>query len=220
MTSQEIPRATRANVSQYLLPGEKSVVIFRKHPAVLIRPVCQLLACSSAVGVALNVADVIPGGDELLAFVGTIFVLSSYFLVRSTIQWWHALFVVTHSRVIFVDWRKRRKLTVISVAQVTDLNWTRSFTARLFGYGCLEFITSGNSRVAWRADHIPYPGQVFLELVGIILPEEGAPAPDWPATSNPFWVIGWARDRFHALGARRARLARQARRHRRIPGLR
>jgi hypothetical protein len=184
MASQVIPRARHAMVTQYLLPGEKPVITFRKHPCVLVPPVLLLAAC--LIAVALSAADVIPGGAEVLGFLSALFVVSLCFLARAAFRWWRAFFVVSRSRVIFINWRKLRELTFVSAPQVTDLKFSRSVTARLIGYGRMEFKTSGNSQVVWRANHIPFPEQVYLEVAGLLFPEGGVPAPVWPAMRKRF----------------------------------
>jgi hypothetical protein len=158
---------TPAEVIPYLLPIEKHVISVRKHPAVLTLPAC--LPVADVTAFALCAAGVIPGGTAALAVLGTLFAPFCYFLYRSVLAWWHAFFVVTNSRLILINWQRKRRMAFIPIEDAREMTYIRTLPSRIIGYGSFMLKMSGPHAAASKISYLPYPEQLYLEVTALVL---------------------------------------------------
>lgn len=163
-----------AKINKYLLPHERQVISVHQHPAVLIRPVLEVLAGLIIAG-WLTIA--IAHGNKAAVLV--IWILWAIVLLRllwKVYEWSENYFVITSQRLLMSEGFLTHKVNMMPLAKVTDMSFQRSAMGRLLGYG--EFIveSAGQNQALRIVDHLPYPEQLYLEVCGLIFKdnEEGA----------------------------------------------
>jgi len=162
--------AVPAGVNKYLLPHERQVVSVHQHPAVLIRPILEVL-----IGLAIAgwVSSSIAHGNNTAMLV--IWVLWALLLLRlswKVFDWSENYFVITSQRLLLSEGFFTHKVNMMPLAKVTDMSFQRSAMGRLLGYG--EFIveSAGQDQSLRNVDHLPYPEQLYLEVCGLIFKEK------------------------------------------------
>jgi membrane protein YdbS with pleckstrin-like domain len=158
------------NINKYLLPHERQVISVHQHPAVLIRPIIEVLIGLAIAGWA---SSLIAHGNDTVILV--IWILWSILLLRlfwKVFEWSENYFVVTSQRLLLSEGFLTRTVKMMPLAKVTDMSFQRSAMGRLFGYG--EFIveSAGQNQALRNVDHLPYPEQLYLEVCGLIFEEK------------------------------------------------
>jgi membrane protein YdbS with pleckstrin-like domain len=154
------------SVNKYLLPHERQVNTVRQHPAVLIRPIAEVL-----VGLALAgfLTDAAAHGNN--AVILAIWVLWAALLVRLGLKVWEwsvNYFVVTSQRMLLAKGIVTRKVNMMPLGKVTDMSFQRSTLGRVLGYGEFILESAGQDQALRIVDHLPYPEQLYLEVCGLI----------------------------------------------------
>lgn len=161
-------------VNQYLLPHEYQVITVRKARAVLIGPAAALLA--GLIAAALISLTIASGSGIAVLVVWALWgVLLLWFAVRYA-EWAVNYFVVTSQRMLLISGIVNRQVGMMPLTKVNDMRFERSVWGRLLGYGSFVVETAGEQQVLRSIDFVPYPEQLYLEVVGLIFPskdEEG-----------------------------------------------
>ncbi|MBO0805643.1 MAG: PH domain-containing protein [Nocardiopsaceae bacterium] len=162
-----IPNETvPASVYKHLLPHETSVLTVRFHPAVLIRPVAEVLGGLALAGL-LSTTIASPYGIAVLIIWILWLVLVGRLLVK-IYAWLEDYFVVTSQRVLLATGIFNRTVNMMPLTKVTDMSFRRSAMGRLLGYGEFVVESAGQDQALRRVDHLPYPEQLYLEVCGLI----------------------------------------------------
>jgi len=153
-----------ASVNKYLLPHERQVITVHQHPAVLIRPIFEVL-----VGLAIAgwLSNAVHNGIALLviwALWGLLFLR----LAVKAYEWNETYFVVTSQRFLLATGLVVKKVNMMPLAKVTDMSFQRSSMGRILGYGEFILESAGQDQALNRVDHLPYPEQLYLEVCGLI----------------------------------------------------
>jgi len=108
-------------------------------------------------------------GDVLLA-VWFAWGLLLLWLAGKTINWLVSYYIVTSDRILVISGVLAHDVAMIPFAQLININFERSTLGRLLGYG--SFILDVDDQVVpvWRINFLPYPEQVYLEILSIVLP--------------------------------------------------
>jgi uncharacterized membrane protein YdbT with pleckstrin-like domain len=160
-----------ASVNRYLLPHERQVITVHQHPAVLIRPIFEVLAGLALAG-WLTVAFAKNNGVAVLI----IWILWGILLLRlviKVIEWGETYFVVTSQRFLLATGLIRRQVKMMPLAKVTDMSFERSAWGRILGYGEFILESAGQNQALDRVNHLPYPEQLYLEVCGLIFKDTG-----------------------------------------------
>jgi len=167
VTSQTVP----SRVYRHMLPKEINVVTTRFHPAVLIRPVAEVLG-GLALASLLSVTVAKSNGLAMLVIWLVFLVLAVRFSVK-IYEWLDNYFVVTNKRLILATGILTRNVNMMPINKVTDMSFRRSPMGQLLGYG--EFIveSAGQNQALQRVDHLPYPEQLYLEVCNVLFPDKG-----------------------------------------------
>jgi uncharacterized membrane protein YdbT with pleckstrin-like domain len=165
-----------ASVYKHLLPHERQVITVRFHPAVLIRPVAEVLGGLALAGF-LSTTVARTNGTAMLV----IWLLWLILVIRLLIKIWEWLedyFVVTSQRLLLATGIFTRTVNMMPLGKVTDMSFKRSTMGRILGYG--EFIveSAGQDQALRRVDHLPYPEQLYLEVCGLIFKAEKGDSDD------------------------------------------
>ena len=167
-----IPNETvPASVYKHLLPHERQVITVRFHPAVLIRPVAEVLGGLALAG--LLSTTVARGNGIVMLIIWVAWLVLVGRLLLRVWCWLEDYFVVTSQRLLLATGIITRNINMMPLGKVTDMSFRRSTMGRLLGYG--EFIveSAGQDQALRRVDHLPYPEQLYLEVCGLIFKDKG-----------------------------------------------
>jgi membrane protein YdbS with pleckstrin-like domain len=164
-----------ASVNRYLLPHERQVISVHQHPAVLIRPIFEVLAGLALAGWISN-AFTHENGYALLA-VWLLWGLLLLRLIWKVTDWAFTYFVITSQRLLLTKGFLKTKVDMMPLTKVTDMSFNRSPTGQLVGFG--EFIveSAGQDQALRHIEYLPYPEQLYLEVCGLIFKDTEA-SPD------------------------------------------
>ena len=158
-----------ASVNKYLLPHERQVISVHQHPAVLIRPIFEVLLGLAIAGWLSNSAA--HGNGTVILVIWILWGLLLLRLVWKVIDWSLNYFVITSQRLLLSKGFPTRKVNMMPLAKVTDMSFQRSPMGQILGYG--EFIveSAGQDQALRNVDHLPYPEQLYLEVCALIFKE-------------------------------------------------
>ena len=160
-----------ASVNRYLLPHERQVITVHQHPAILIRPIFEVLIGLAIAG-WLTVAFAKNNGTAVL-IIWILWGLVFLRLVWKVLEWGETYFVVTSQRFLLATGLVTRKVNMMPLAKVTDMSFQRSAMGRLLGYGEFILESAGQDQALTNVDHLPYPEQLYLEVCGLIFKDTG-----------------------------------------------
>ena len=159
-----------ASVNRYLLPHERQVITVHQHPAVLIRPIFEVLIGLAIAG-WLTVAFAKNNSVAVLV-IWIIWGLLFLRLVIKVIEWGETYFVVTSQRFLLATGLVTRKVNMMPLAKVTDMTFQRSPMGRLLGFGEFILESAGQDPALTNVDYLPYPEQLYLEVCGLIFKDK------------------------------------------------
>ena len=154
-------------MNRYLLPHEHQVITVRKHPAVLAAPVGLTLGGLVLAGV---LSASVPSSSGLELVIWGAWAVLLVYLIWRVAEWSDGYFVVTSRRILQTSGVLNKKLAMMPLSKVTDMSFQRSAVGRLFGYGQFIVESAGQDQAMRTLDHIPYPEQLYLEVIGLIFP--------------------------------------------------
>jgi uncharacterized membrane protein YdbT with pleckstrin-like domain len=159
-----------ASVNRFLLPHERQVITVHQHPAILIRPIFEVL-----IGLAIAgwLSNSIANGNGTAILV--IWILWGLVLLRLAIkvwEWVETYFVVTSQRFVLASGIVTRNVNMMPLAKVTDMTFQRSALGRILGYGKFILESAGQDQALTNVDYLPYPEQLYLEVCGLIFKDQ------------------------------------------------
>lgn len=160
-----------ASVNRFLLPHERQVITVHMHPAVLIRPIFEVLVGLAIAG-WLTVAVAKDNGLAVL-IIWILWGLVFLHLVIKVLEWVETYFVVTSQRFLLATGLITRQVKMMPLAKVTDMTFERSAWGRILGYGEFIIESAGQNQALERVKHLPYPEQLYLEVCGLIFKDTG-----------------------------------------------
>jgi uncharacterized membrane protein YdbT with pleckstrin-like domain len=159
-----------ASVNRYLLPHERQVITVHQHPAILIRPIFEVLIGLAIAGWLSN--SVANGNSTAILVIWVLWGLILLRLVIKVWEWVETYFVVTSQRFLLASGIVTRKVNMMPLAKVTDMSFQRSAMGRLLGYGEFILESAGQDQALTKVDHLPYPEQLYLEVCGLIFKDK------------------------------------------------
>ena len=165
-----------ASVNRYLLPHERQVITVHKHPAVLIRPIFEVLIGLAIAGWLSN--SVAHGNGTVILVIWILWALLLIRLGIKILDWSVDYFVVTSQRFVLATGVITRKVNMMPLTKVTDMSFQRTTLGRILGYGEFILESAGQDQALRVVDHIPYPEQLYLEVCGLIFKDKEDSADD------------------------------------------
>jgi hypothetical protein len=144
-----------ASVNRYLLPNEKQVITVRRRPAALLLPAAEGVG-GLAVALIINSALVNDLAVRVAVWAGAAFLAN----------WSIEFFVVTSRRVLILYGFRHRTVETTPLTSMKDVTFDRSILGHMLGYGTF-YLSSGNRKQVLM-DYVPYPEQLYLEIMGLI----------------------------------------------------
>ncbi|PSK95473.1 PH (Pleckstrin Homology) domain-containing protein [Murinocardiopsis flavida] len=160
--------AAPASVNRYLLPHEQQVITMRRHPAILMGPVGIVLVSLIGAGILSNTG--MAASATTLAVIWWIWLLVLVWFVWRVAEWSVDYFVITSARLLLTTGLITRQVNMMPLGKVTDMRFERSLVGRLIGYGTFVMESAGQDQALSRINYVPYPEQLYLEVVGLIFP--------------------------------------------------
>ena len=159
-----------ASVNRYLLPHERQVITVHQHPAVLIRPIFEVLIGLVIAGWLTSA--IVHGNTAVLWFIWGLWGLLLVRMAVKIFEWSVNYFVVTSQRLLLLSGIVLRKVNMMPLSKVTDMSFQRSATGRLLGFG--EFIveSAGQEQALSNVKYLPYPEQLYLEVCGLLFKDK------------------------------------------------
>ena len=159
-----------AKINRYLLPHERQVITVHQHPAVLIRPIFELLVGLAIAGWLTN--SVAHGNGTVILVIWILWLLVLLRTGVKVFEWNENYFVVTSQRMLLSTGLVTKKVNMMPLAKVTDMSFQRSTLGRILGYGEFILESAGQDQALRIVDHLPYPEQLYLEVCGLIFKDK------------------------------------------------
>ena len=161
--------AVPARINRYLLPHEHQVISVHQHPAVLTRPVFEVL-----IGLAIAAwmsASIAHDNQTVILVIWILWAVLLLRLLWKIYDWSENYFVITSQRLLLSQGFFTRKVNMMPLSKVTDMSFQRSAMGQLLGYGEFIIESAGQDQALRNVDHLPYPEQLYLEVCGLIFKE-------------------------------------------------
>jgi membrane protein YdbS with pleckstrin-like domain len=155
------------SVNKYLLPGERQVITVRSHPAVLMPSVGA--ATGGFIAAAVLTGTVSLSGEATL-IMWLVWALLAVYALLKTFVWSVGYFVVTSQRMLVAKGVFTRDVAMIPNSRVENLRFSRTTTGRILGYGHFTIAPVGQDPALRKIRFMPYPEQLYLEIMGLLLP--------------------------------------------------
>jgi uncharacterized membrane protein YdbT with pleckstrin-like domain len=155
-----------ASVNRYLLPHERQVITVHQHPAILIRPIFEVLVGLAIAGWLSN--SIAHGNGVVILIIWVLWGILCLRLAVKVFEWAKTYFVVTSQRFILATGVITRKVNMMPLTKVTDMSFQRSGWGRILGYGEFVLESAGQDQALSNIDYVPYPEQLYLEVCGLI----------------------------------------------------
>ncbi|WP_113705164.1 PH domain-containing protein [Nonomuraea lactucae] len=160
-----------ASVNRYLLPDEQQVIMVRRHPAVLLRPVAEVFGGLILAGLLSKFLGE-SGGGTALVVVWWLWLLLLIRFVWKVAEWSVDYFVVTSKRMLLTTGLITRKVAMMPLTKVTDMSFKRSLLGRMLGYGEFILESAGQDQALSTVEYIPYPETLYLEVCQMLFPSK------------------------------------------------
>lgn len=155
-----------ATLNRFLLPKERQVISVRQHPAVLIRPVFFVIVGLALAG--LLSSFVAHGNGTVILIIWILWVLLLLWLVSKIAEWWVQYFVVTSERLMSTQGLLTRKVNMIPLTKISDVEFRQTAVGRFLRYAEFEVLAAGMDNRMRNIRFIPYPNQLYLEVCGVL----------------------------------------------------
>ena len=96
-------------------------------------------------------------------------------MIWRVVNWRVDYYLVTAERMLVIRGFLARDVTMVPFARVTDISIQRSTTGRVLGYGGFIVELTNPDQQPRKIDFLPYPEQIYLEVVTIIFPDMAGP---------------------------------------------
>ncbi|WP_336209244.1 PH domain-containing protein [Nonomuraea sp. LPB2021202275-12-8] len=159
-----------SSVNRYLLPHEQQVIMVRRHPAVLLRPVAEVFGGLIVAGLLSRFFGGSEGGGTALVVVWWLWLLLLIRFVWKVAEWSVDYFVVTSKRMLLTTGLITRKVAMMPLQKVTDMSFQRSLLGRMLGYGEFILESAGQDQALSTVEYIPYPETLYLEVCQMLFP--------------------------------------------------
>lgn len=168
---------------RYLLRGEQTVVVTRRHWVKLTLP---CLAVVLALVLLLWVAASSTGGNGLtlmLVLVGIVVAWAGW----QWLEWRKEWFIATDRRLLRTYGIITQRVAMMPLAKVTDMSYDRSILGRLLGYGQFVMESAGQDQALSEITFVPDPDEKYQAMCETIF---GRDVSD-PGEDGDHWEDGY-----------------------------
>lgn len=162
-------RGKPRGLDRYLAPQEDVILLCRRHPVVLARPILLWLV-ALVIGAAAGFLTSPRSGETIIDQIAGWFVLAATVgTVLKVWQWWASTYVVTDQRVMLIEGILARKISAIPLPKVTDTTYRRSAAGRIFGFGSLLLDSPGETPGLATLTYLPRPDRIYRLITSLVV---------------------------------------------------
>ena len=176
-----VPELPSAVVNEYLMPTERVVTAVRMHPVSVLGPALIILLSTIVAGIMTS--------DGASAVIWLIWLALFVWQGWKIAVWWRKYFAVTENRLMLITRLIDTDVGMMPLAKVTDMRMRQSTFGRLLGYGVFIVESAGQEQALSRIRYVPYPAQMYQEILSLIFPRRpaagGSPGPQGPPGPPP-----------------------------------
>jgi len=142
----------------------------RQHPGVLVAP--SLAAIGGLIAALVLTFQNLSG--DVLGIIWSVWGLALLYWLVCLARWPVSYFAVTSQRLLLVRGFLGRDVVSVSLTKATELGLRRTALGRLLGYGHFILYGAGPRQPIRHANFMPYPEQLYLEVIGLIFKDPGS----------------------------------------------
>lgn len=155
---------------RYVLRGEQVEVATRQHWAKLAEPVLTVI-------LGFLIVSYVSSGLERAFGEFGLYLWWVWFgliarLIWRVFEWRNEWFVATDKRLLLTYGLFTHKVAMMPLGKVTDLNYGRSITGRMLGYGDFTLESAGQDQALRKINWLPSPDQTYRRICDIIFGPE------------------------------------------------
>jgi uncharacterized membrane protein YdbT with pleckstrin-like domain len=159
------------NGDPYVMPHERRIMTIRQHPVtVLARPLI-LMVLAFAFAVFVTVASKL-GAIHVLGWL--LFLAAMGLLGWRSVQWSMTYLVLTNLRMLVIDGVFVRRVSMIPLVKVVDMNFERPLLGLMFNYGRLVVEGAHDTHPLQRIGYLPRIDEVYAVICGMIFSDPEA----------------------------------------------
>ncbi len=149
-------------ISDYLHSDESLIMLTRRHPATLISAIALVAA---GLTVALLYSTSSRNSGIIMILIWSAWGLLVLNLIYKALEWWEDCFVVTSKRMLLITGVVTRRSDSLDLDKVKDIDFERSASGRLLGYGSLVLQSAGTNQKS-QLDRVP--SQAFERIARVV----------------------------------------------------
>ena len=180
-----------SSIDRLLAPSERVHLVTREHGMVLapvfLRTIAGLCVLGTAAYAAAGTQSLGPARPVVAAAAGALAVVLLWKLLRAVAAWHGRRLVVTDRRALLIAGGLSRRVAVVPLDAVEEVEVRMSALGRLLRYGGLVVSAGGRRGVLFGLRRLPDPDLVFALVLGL---DERIPAR--PRRSRPVSAVGAA----------------------------
>lgn len=155
---------TLQSMRMYALPQERLLGMRRPHPAPLLAPLSFAL-CGLAAAILLSA--LFPSARDLAA-IWAVWGLTLLYLAWRVGAWSVEYLVLTNMRLIRARGLVTRKINMMPLGKIADMQFERPLFGLVFDYGTIS-IAAHNSTTGMQLKYMSHPGRLYQDLLSLFL---------------------------------------------------
>jgi uncharacterized membrane protein YdbT with pleckstrin-like domain len=145
----------------YIMPHERRILTLRQHPVVvLLKPLAIVLLSVAFAAFVMVATGHAVGWLAFLAAAG--------YLAWKAAEWATTYLILTNLRMLVIDGIFTRRVSMIPLVKVVDMNFERPFWGMMFGYGRLVVEGAHDTHPLGRIGPLPQIDQVYAIICSMI----------------------------------------------------
>lgn len=159
------------NGDPYVMPHERRIMTIRQHPLTVLAKPLTLAVLAFAFAVFVTVASKY-GALHTLSWL--LFFAATGLLGWRSVEWSMTYLVLTNLRMLVIDGVFVRRVSMIPLVKVVDMNFERPFLGMIFGYGRLVVEGAHDTHPLQRIGPLPRIDEVYATICGMIFSDPEA----------------------------------------------
>lgn len=151
------------HLQRYFLPQEVQTLTIRRHPAVLLRYILEVVGSLILAGVITALIS----QSTVITVIWLVWLLVVGRLAFKVFEWSDEYFTVTGVRVMLIHGILTRRVDMMPLKKITDLTVNRSIMGRMLGYGTIVLESAGQDQALSKVEYVPEPETIYLEISSV-----------------------------------------------------
>jgi uncharacterized membrane protein YdbT with pleckstrin-like domain len=148
------------SINKYLMNYEESRITIRRHPASLMMPIAVAFLGLVAAGTISAWA----GANSTTMILWWIWLGLLGWLIWKIIAWSMTYFIISEYRVMLISGVLNRRIAMMPLSKVSDINLDRPLIGRILGYGTIVLESTGQEQALRNVIFMPYPEQLYVDI--------------------------------------------------------